>query len=472
MKKVLLAFFVFLLMSCSNILEIEKRDILEQEGCDEDLSFYAKMNNYVATVEEMEKSLITILNSQLYTENNEIRKPMNFTISCIQKETVTFESNTNLARSITGDIVDSVPLFLYDIMKNGGSSGFAITTTDRRVGLILAIVDNGSLLDNDYGSSFVLTQIIQHIENILEKWNTLQNPVLPLRSAYAAYGEKTDYEFSNFRYNKGNLDNVLTTKWNQASPFNDVINDVKADGKSYCAGCGPIALAQIFTKIRPYDKCSLSNYANIIYEWDKMIKPNGWFTVNPNSRYAFGEFYDETLKKEVATLVYEIGLGTKASFGTESTGVSDSNVKKFLSNKKIPYEYGDYSYKRIVESIDNDRPVYVSGYAKKEIKKTKILGITIWKQISYKEGHAFVVDGYANYTCDVKDVDNNITTITTDFVHVNYGWKSGSCDGFYLSGVFNATNASLSDNMRSIKSDYIPDYYQYYIHGFYNIGLE
>ncbi len=459
---------------CSNLTEIKisgsSATTISSDKSTE-LALYAAINNYTATESEMENSLLNILYANtLPTKASVTTNP--YTISLKKTDSISFKNSLAENRNAVTDEYDSVPLYLYTVTNiDNGAEGFAITTTDRRIGLVLAVAEEGELTDDDELTSYILERITDYIDYTSSIWNSLSTTQINnAKSAYASYGESSDYTFSDFTYNSGNESIILPTKWNQTTPFNDVINAIKNDGSTYLSGCGPIAMAQIFTKVRPFNSCSVSGYEDVIYEWDKMLVTNGWFTSNTSNHYAFGSYYSDTVKKEVAALVYEIGSGMNASFGTEGTGVYDSDVKSYLSNNSISFSYDNYNYDNVVKSIDNGSPVYLSGYAKKKVTKKKILGITYSTSTSYSDGHAFVADGYANYSCNVTDSDNNITSITTDFVHINFGWQDGSKDGFYLSEIFNSNNAPLSDNDRSSTTYGSSGYYQYQLNTFYNIG--
>ena len=60
-------------------------------------------------------------------------------------------------------------------------------------------------------------------------------------------------------------------------------------------------------------------------------------------------------------------------------------------------------------------------------------------------GHAWVVDGYKNFTCTVKNKKTGKESrITDDFVHCNMGW-GGTCNGYYRGSVFNVKEVAYSD---------------------------
>ena len=89
-----------------------------------------------------------------------------------------------------------------------------------------------------------------------------------------------------------------------------------------------------------------------------------------------------------------------------------------------------YSFDGIKSSIDNLCPVLTVGTAIN--KKRDKSGNTFFKE----GGHAWVIDGYCNLTCDaVHKKTKERTTITADYVHCNPGWD-GFYNGYYINNIF------------------------------------
>ncbi len=470
MKKVILLYFVsFFIFGCSNQISnttsCENQSDYEFENeSDEDFLFYTDERTYLASVDEMEFCLKAVLENRNSEKSRSGDNSKSYNISQVSEDYISVKNYLSVNRNVDSDECDSVSMYLYSFENpSSDKKGFAITSTDRRVGLVLAAVDEGQFCDNEL-CLFITELLSDYVENSVKRWALVSEKIgEKTRSSYAEYGEKAKYSFGNFKYNSGNLNNLLVTKWDQHYPFNEILNKEKNDGKSYVAGCVPIAIAQAFCILRPFTKCSLPDYLNISYDWDEFVKPNYFIG---NNKYAKGFLYDSRIQTEVAALVYEIGLGVKTNFGTDSSGSNHDKMKKYFNNIGLQYSHSDYSYKKVVSSIENGSPVIVGGHAIKDVKEKKFLGITFNKSISYKHGHEFVIDGYANYSCDVLDnVNNKISTITTDFVHVNYGWDSLLCDGMYLSGLFNTNLTPLNDLSRSGTAGY----YKYNLKMFYNM---
>jgi hypothetical protein len=78
--------------------------------------------------------------------------------------------------------------------------------------------------------------------------------------------------------------------------------------------------------------------------------------------------------------------------------------------------------------LNNDNPVFVAA----------ISGIV--------SGHAWVVDGYIDRSRTIRKVKTSTGAVVSStvenevLVHCNWGWH-GTCNGYYVSGIFNTKNA-------------------------------
>lgn len=92
---------------------------------------------------------------------------------------------------------------------------------------------------------------------------------------------------------------------------------------------------------------------------------------------------------------------------------------------------------------------------------SKFLGITIGSA-KYNNGHQWLAHGLLERYREVKKYNSEdkliLTTIETEWYPLyNWGWD-GKCDGYYLSGVFDAKNGKKfeywEDSSRSSDDDY------------------
>ena len=110
----------------------------------------------------------------------------------------------------------------------------------------------------------------------------------------------------------------------------------------------------------------------------------------------------------------------------------------------------DYTYSPVLNSLNNDRPVYIHG------SSNQILGM-----FPGDEGHAWLIDGYlkqkqvmsityASYpksqlpTSTRAGIPQTIThsfVSYRDFFHNNFGWN-GNDNGYYVPGIFDASDGN------------------------------
>lgn len=387
------------------------------------LSFYAANGQYNVDQSEMEQDLVSVLFNSEYSRSVITENP--FKITRLANETIESCSESN-ARSAFVESFDNVNVYLYNLENTiNGSEGFAITSDDRRVGTVLAFVSNtdiDSVADNPFFEIFY-DNLLKYIDETFELWNDLSDDEIEAQRASAqSIFTSDDYSFSNWQYNSGNAKYILKTQWGQRYPYNNLVNQKLNDGQNYPTGCGPTALAQLLSGLEyPTD-----------YNWQIM-------KTNPNARYISSEG-----QELVAQLMYDLGIGLKASYTPKGTGCSNSNLEKYLKNNGYTYSgFKDYNFNQIQNSIDCGFPVMAQGYATKKTKKKKFLGITFQKTTTYLDGHYWIIDAYARFSCDAINIKNgNVVKIVENFVHCNLGWN-GTCNGYYLNGVFDTRHVPL-----------------------------
>ena len=206
---------------------------------------------------------------------------------------------------------------------------------------------------------------------------------------------------------------LLTTKWNQNSPYNDRC-PLYDDEQRCMVGCTATAMAQIMnyfewpttgTGAKSYNSringksVTISvDFSTVAFDWGNML-----------------DVYDSSATDAqcdaVATLMYCAGVGANMSYGLTMsrayiTDAYEAFVSYFDYDKTLKYthryyyspsEWNDLVYNEVA----NGRPVLYAGY-------------------NSSIGHAFVCDGYSS--------DN--------FFHINWGW-GGMSDGYFKLSVLN-----------------------------------
>ena len=359
----------------------------------------------------------------------------NQTSSLIKKMTATvFCNKKQVYNSLTKSYKQEEDTAFY-VFNTPDEQGFAIVAADLRVpNQVLAYSDNGSFdpdTDNpgmalflemakDYVAERIATAEAQEdslTESICQKLGikTNDNSNNGLRSkSKVEYIRCTTAGLPTYHIdNRGHLDPMLKTQWDQCLPYN-----------TYCrgeyAGCGPIAVA----KIMAYWKFPRT-LDNVTLNWN-LISNNA-------------------SNDQIATMISLVNKGMNTKDGITNT----SSILKFL--KKTNYsdqsKTKDYNYANVVNTMDLGRPVLMIGFR----DDTPI-------------GHVWVADGYVirlvtteqayNYaiietaddgTVTVRYEDIPSTTVAKyELLHFNWGW-GGRGDGYYDQKVFD-TKRQMVEN--------------------------
>ncbi len=198
---------------------------------------------------------------------------------------------------------------------------------------------------------------------------------------------------------------LLTSQWHQDAPFNN--NCRTENGELAKAGCGAIAVGQIMN----YHKIN----TNKNYDWNKINKPI-------------------IFKNEIAEFISDIGKGVSMTYGKKSSYSKIGNALIYFKYSGYPNSYEtDYDYNLFKDYIDINRPVYLRADAGRE--RYKIIGLKMPFFWDYKDGHAWVADGYKTiYKKERVKIDEgnrggiSYTTRTStigNYIHMNWGWGSG-----------------------------------------------
>ncbi len=237
------------------------------------------------------------------------------------------------------------------------------------------------------------------------------------------------------------VDPLLTTTWNQGTPYNNLCPEYTS-GKvtaRYVTGCVATAMAQVMA----YHKWPVTGNKSISYTYtDNVTGEIRRLTANPGkTTYDYANMLDDYASNNynddqataVATLMYHCGLSVKMEYTVDGSG---SMVYDACRAVRRYFRYQDYT------------PYYYRS----------VMSTTEWMNLIYRElddacpvlyagvssgGHCFVFDGYNE----------------KGQVHVNWGW-GGSGDGFFTVSSLNGYSSQqqmvlmrTTDDTR-IKYDY------------------
>lgn len=217
--------------------------------------------------------------------------------------------------------------------------------------------------------------------------------------------------------------------WHQRSPFNDLY-PVKChiplfwNKRKARAGCFPLAIAKLLTYFEIPKNYS---YKGTDIDW-KALKFSAFSSKGKESAAALLK----SISDKAGCLCFYTGTFT-------FPGNATATMRRFgLANAKSIY----YRFNRVVEMIDEGKPVIIYGMP----------GINITKS------HCWNIDGYKVKERKVttreyyQDILRSTYTQTETFnmVHCDFGWE-GDCNGYYVDGVFklNDANSEKDKNERS-----------------------
>lgn len=224
---------------------------------------------------------------------------------------------------------------------------------------------------------------------------------------------------------------LLTTKWGQEAPFNNLC-PIATNGTGRClTGCAATSTAQVLyhhkgpkhgmgsnTIYYPYGMTSgvaiSVDFEKSIYDWSNMI-----------------DVYDAGYTPEegdaVAMLMRDLGVAADMDYGSTAQGGSGAlhenlarGLQRYYGLTDVQYlEREDYTTQGwmniIYEQLSKDQPIVYGGFTRQ------------------REGHSFVIDGY--------DAEG--------LVHVNWGW-CGDQDGYYEIAILDPLGYKFSEMQEAV----------------------
>ena len=195
---------------------------------------------------------------------------------------------------------------------------------------------------------------------------------------------------------------LITTKWHQHAPFNNLCPTDPYFGEKSVTGCFATAMAQIMY----YHKWPEQGVGSHSYEWEgqTLTADFGATTYQWNKMKDTYDVDDEDPDDAVATLMYHCGVASGIQYSLYGSAAwMNGDEHNLLVN------YFNYSHSATQIWAD----------------KAKMLDAILYKELSAMRpvffaggGHAFICDGYDN-----------------GYFHFNFGWGGGSDDYYLLSAI-------------------------------------
>lgn len=216
---------------------------------------------------------------------------------------------------------------------------------------------------------------------------------------------------------------LVTTRWNQDAPYNNMCPIDKNYNRRSVTGCGATAMAQVMKywewpvqgqgeHQNANDPSLKVDFSESVYDWDNMLD-------------TYNSLSSQTAQDAVAKLMYDCGVSIDMSYSYEASGAYDSDIAIALgtyfgykAQTHLRDAYTVNAFRELIKSeLDNARPVLFGGQG------------TVG-------GHEYVVDGY----------DSN------DFLHINWGW-GGASDGFYDMELMNPPSLGIGGGAGGFTED-------------------
>lgn len=225
--------------------------------------------------------------------------------------------------------------------------------------------------------------------------------------------------------------------WSQHTPFNDQCPERRFLGflskkKRALAGCVPLAIAKVLSYL---DSPTVKKNIKSTVDWYELRKSNT------------SAIYSETGKKSAANLLYEIGKGCNSWYFYSGTFTFPSHATSYMRSIGLPGAHSYlYTFNRVKEMIDARKPLMIYS-----IPLGNILNCHCWNIDGYKVKQRQVRT--KKYDTNGKLIEDKKETETCEMVHCDFGWQ-GTCNGYYVSGLFNLNDENNElDNASSSKKD-------------------
>ena len=293
--------------------------------------------------------------------------------------------------------VTKAELDLYYVFNRGTNEGYVIVSGDDQTLPVLGYTDSGEF---DY------EQLPANMRSWLKGY---ENQLADIREHPERMAAAPRYAPVHDA-----IDPMITTRWNQGSPYNDECPMYFTLGRSV-TGCVATAFAQVLNywgeisvtetqaDMPAYKtRTSHATLGNLSVDGIPAGSPIDW----ANMLDTYGSSATGVQKKAVAQLMHYCGVSVEMDYTNSASGaysymVAEAAVKYFGYTNSVRYVQGD-TYTAdgwdalLYGELAAGRPFYLSGS-------------------NSDGGHAFVCDGYDGNHC----------------FHINWGW-GGSSDGYFL----------------------------------------
>ena len=251
--------FAWGLGGCSNSIDVcdastsdssnSQLAVLEEKK--EELALYAMNGQFIASESELEGSVRAFISNSDSNSSSSRSLMSSSEISKVKMDSIAIATTSaNSARTVVEDFSEEIPIYYYEITI-GDRTDVVIATPDRRVGNILAYIEDCSVEnladDADSPVSVFFDNLSGYVQAIADLWNNeLTDSYLEsVRSAAESVVKSGEYTYSDWVYNGGNEKCVIPScisKYTGQSTFLDIGN---CNLNYTLHGCGATSAMQI-----------------------------------------------------------------------------------------------------------------------------------------------------------------------------------------------------------------------------------
>lgn len=397
MRHSIIGFLLFVLASC--VLCCATDDYVFEK----DTSGAVDANFSISEADALEMARAFIGNFDARTRAAGDNRIVDQVVPIVRKDVGVTRSDDN--RSLLPDT-------LFYAVNLNDNNGYVIVAADRRVGGVVAFVENGTFnferLANSEELSLFFSGMIDYYEDAVKGMLFGADSMHPLNPPVY----QTDFSIDTI------VGPLLTTIWGQKAPFNGKC-PLTSKGKRSLAGCVPVASSQIIAYHEYPD-----SFAGHIYDWSYIL-------LGPIPTTDTGE-------EDVANLIYDIGVLQGIDYSDTLSGSRNPKVcQSFDSLGYTCTSLSDFDVYVCMHEVEKSRPVYVQGEGYRLKNDSDSLPI----------GHAWVVDGYLHDKCSLYSaVRGDIGFYIRNLLHCNWG-LDGAYNGFYLGSAFDTRKRVYDSNV-------------------------
>lgn len=351
-----------------------------------------------------------------------------------------------VASSVTRGASEEDTLFFVANYSN--DNGFCVIAADKRVDPLIAITENGNYNSCMESGPEAFAEYMRLAENYVTNDSVLQNSAKKIIPVNLEFPKSKTWTETTTDW-KIDIEPRVTVQWEQTYPYGDYC-------MNECAGCGPIAIAQVLTYFK-YPTSFSGKYAeyyspdgdgvrqhNFTIDWDALCQHK-----NADGGNSGNENCSMEIHHQLAQLCRYTGFITNAVYETGAvarTAILFSNVSNALNS--LGYTTHIYNYTQKAGADLSDGVIVMNGgFANKD------------------EDHMWIMDGckyYTKTTVIYIQEDGKIPYIAEKYVddyymqHFNWGY-GGRCNGWFNDKVF-ALNRGKSYDNSNLRNDLTDDY--------------